>query len=507
MNRIKQAIFSLLITVMSFYCMMTEDYKHVFAMVITILVSFITAWFLYPRIREYTFEYYRQHYVLAGGAFVWAELTAYEMLVQKAALAQEKCTILPDALFRWWDYGMAGIGIWIVYLVLVRFLIELFSYIWMHVADRVRFEYKVLSIALGVAVFLMYIFFPGWFSSMDRIYSADSVTLIGSLYGHPEYLEVHHSLYSLITFPICAVLQIIGRFILPAQIGTIFFVVMVQLFCVQSLLWTGLLLHCMTKHAYVFRLYCVTNAVFFYFFALEKYQIPTFLVVLYIYLRTEERRGSDTTLVMVGGTMLTSLWAGWLEIIGSGTVVDKIKRIGKLILWGCVLMIVSGHIRFFYSEYINLFIYKKAFAFDVPIIGRIQSVFWMIQSAFVPIAATGEGGYITWRTVTEGWSIVGIIFFAIMLLGFVKNYKSIVRQMAMIWTVFAFVLFVPLNWSVVESPLFNILFLWAFLLLFVDGVDVIIQKLRIKAKIAYGVLTALCFALSSLNILFVLHSM
>lgn len=505
-ERLKQGMFAVLIAITSFYCMMTTDYRYLYAIGITVAVSLATGWFLYPRVYAYLMPYVREHIGSAILVFLWAEYTAYSMFLHNAHLAQERC-ILGPFLFRWWGYGIAGLGIWLVLLVAVRFLSELVTDVWRKLDGKIRREYLWFSVVLSTVVVICYCAKPGWYTFFDRIYSLDSGSLLGNLYGNPEFIEPPHPLYGIIGYPIATAIQGIGAVFVPRVYDTLFLAIGVQLVCVQAILWSGLLLQRMTKHAYIFRVYCCTNAVLLYSIALEKYQLAAFFVVLYVYLRIENRAGSDTAIVLSAGTMLTSAWIGILELLGTDPVKEKGKRIGRILLWSVVLMIASGHFLFFHQEVFYLFGMQREFAVDIPLLGRLQAVFWMIQSAFVPLNNVEDAGFVVWRDVTTGWSIIGIACFAIMIYGFLRKYRERLYQIAFAWVVLAFVLFVPLNWAVIETPLFNILFLWAILILLVEGMDGILKKMKLSAGVVYTIMSIICFVAFVLDYLFILRVM
>lgn len=505
-ERLKQGMFAVLIAIMSFYCMMTTDYRYLYAIGITVVVSLVTGWFLYPRVYAYLMPYVREQIGKSVLVLLWGEYTAYTMFLHNAHFAQDRC-ILGPALFRWWGYGIAGLGIWLMLLVAVRFLSELVADVWSKLDGKIRREYLLFSLVFSVVVVICYSMKPGWYTSFDRIYSLDSGSLVGNLYGNPEFIEPPHPLYGIIGFPISTAIQGIGALFVPQVYDSLFFAIGIQLICVQAILWSGLLLQRMTKHAYIFQLYCCTNAVLLYSIALEKYQLAAFFVVLYVYLRLENREGSDTAVVLASGTMLTSAWIGILELLGSDTIVNKLKRVARILLWAVVVMIVSGHFLFFHQEMFYLFGMHQEFAEDIPMLGRLQAVFWMIQSAFVPLNAVEDAKYIVWRDVTTGWSIIGIACFVIMIYGFLRKYKERLYQIAFVWVVLAFVLFVPLNWAVIETPLFNILFLWAMLLLLVEGLDGILKKTKLSAGAVYTLMSIICFVAFVLDFLFILRVM
>ena len=506
LERLKQGIFAVLIAIMSFYCMMTTDYRYLYAILITVAVAVVAGWVLYPKVYAYLMPYMREHIGTAVLVFVWAEYMAYTTFLHNAHLAQERC-ILGPSLFRWWGYAISGIGIWFLILVAVRFLTEFVSDVWSKLDGAIRREYLWFSVVLSAVVVICYCVKPGWYTFFDRIYSLDSGSLLGNLYGNPEFIEPPHPLYGIVSYPITVAVQGIGALFVPQKFDTLFVAIGVQLICLQAILWSGLLLQRMTKHSYIFRLYTCTNAVLLYSIALEKYQLAAFFVVLYVYLRIENRAGSDTAIVLSAGTMLTSAWIGILELFGTNPVKEKCKRIGRILLWSVVVMIVSGHFLFFHQEVFYLLGMQQEFAVAVPMLGRLQAVFWMIQSAFVPLNAVEDAGFVVWKDVTTGWSLVGIAIFGLMLYGFLRKYRERLYQIAFAWVVLAFVLFVPLNWAVIETPLFNILFLWAILLLAVEGLDGILEKMKLSARAIYTIVPIVCVVAFLLDFLFLLRVM
>lgn len=486
--------------------MMTTDYGYWYAILITLVVGAVTGWVLYPRVLAYLVPYVREHMGRTGLVLIWAEYSAYQMFLHNTHLAQQRC-VFPPVVFRWWGYALAGLGIWVVYLIAVRFLWEFLEELWSKLDANIRREYRWVSVILSVAVVICYSVKPGWYTLFDRIYSLDSGSLLGNLYGNPEFIEPPHPLYGIVGYPIAMAIQGIGALFVPQKFDTLFFAIGIQLICVQAILWSGLMLQKMTKHPYLFRLYCATNAVLLYSIALEKYQLAAFFVVLYVYLRMENHKGSDTAIVLAAGTMLTSAWIGILELLGSDKLIDKCKRVGRILLWAVVLLIASGHFLFFHQEVFYLFGMHREFSVEIPLLGRLQAVFWMIQSAFLPLNAIEDAKYIIWRDVTVGWSLIGIAIFAVMLYGFLRKRGERLYQIALAWVALAFLLFVPLNWAVIETPLFSILFLWAILLLFAAGLDGILEKTKLSGKAVYTGLSILCFVVFALDFLFILRVM
>ena len=506
MAYVKRAGFTFLMAVMSFYCMMTTDTKYFYATVITLVVGGLMGWFCYPTVREYLWPYGKEHIGIALFTLLWAERIAQRMMLHNIPRAQA-VSVLPLGLFRWYGYALAGIGIWVCLMMAVRLLANGIPTVWNHVDQKVRREFLCIGVIFSLLVVVCYTAFPGWYTQFDRIYSVDTSSLLMNLYGNPEFLEAPHPLYGIVSYPISVLAMDISEYFVPSAYDSLVFALVIQLICIQTVLWSGLLLHVMTKHRYIFLLYCCSNAVMFYCLALEKYQIATFLVVLYMYLRSEKKVGSDTALVLAGGTMFTSFWAGVMELLQKESWKTKLLRVGRIIIWTLGITVASGHFLFFHQELLGMFQLKEAFAKPVPMVGRMQSILWMIHSGFMPIDATMDGGFVIWRDVNSGWSVIGGSILLIALLGFIVKYRDTLAQGAFAWILMAFLLFGPMNWCVTETPLFNIYFHWAIVLLFVFGADWLLKKLRLKPQVVYPVLSGFLLVISVIDYIRIMQGM
>ena len=54
-----------------------------------------------------------------------------------------------------------------------------------------------------------------------------------------------------------------------------------------------------------------------------------------------------------------------------------------------------------------------------------------------------------------------------------------------VWSVFLAILFMILNWSIHESPLFNIYFAWAIIPATILGMEKIFEYFKLNKKVAY----------------------
>lgn len=121
---------------------------------------------------------------------------------------------------------------------------------------------------------------------------------------------------------------------------------------------------------------------------------------------------------------------------------------------------------------------------------KIVATTKVFQTSFIAIPSNTEvrENMYWWENLESKISITAIGIILVIAIGAIVNRKELFVKISTIWSLFAFGLFVVLNWSVKETPLFTIYFSWAIIPLFVMGMDFIIEKLKMKPKIIYGMI-------------------
>lgn len=121
---------------------------------------------------------------------------------------------------------------------------------------------------------------------------------------------------------------------------------------------------------------------------------------------------------------------------------------------------------------------------------KIVATTKVFQTSFIAIPSNTEvrENMYWWENLESKISITAIGIILVVAIGAIVKRKELFVKISAIWSLFAFGLFVVLNWSVKETPLFTIYFSWAIIPLFVIGMDFIIEKLKMKPKIIYGMI-------------------
>jgi hypothetical protein len=175
------------------------------------------------------------------------------------------------------------------------------------------------------------------------------------------------------------------------------------------------------------------------------------------------------------------------EFFSKEPIKQKIKNIMKLAVVGLGVIICLGRVHMLFPN--NLMqelelIQTKYASKEVTKVEALTSYTNMVEGSLLTVSSKVNKKYI-WTGILDEISYIGVAIFIIMLIGIIKDRKDKFTQICSIWLIFSILLLTVLNWSVHESPLFSIYFSWAFIPLFVKGLDYLIKKFNIKEKNVY----------------------
>ena len=495
-NWVLKVLLAFSFSILAFYQIVITEYTQ-FNVTITIFVAFICGFWLVDKSIHDNFKYIREHLATSCLILFVAVIITIKLYDIKGVRVQE---IVADT----WVKNLFSIY-WSLFSAIALF----YSGVWLfrkgknllrEIADELEPWDKKIYIFLSVlslgVLALMYTTNCGWYIQNDNVYSIDSGYCYSSIFPDPAYYDVRHPLISLITFPLWAVLSFISDVLIPENLRLVFCAVGIQSVNVQLLLGIGLLLKIMTKNKRVFLLYMFSFPTLLFSVFLEKYQMCTFLLVLYVYIVWSKPENSKGNFILAAGTMPTSGFIGVLELIVKTEKKEKLIKIIKLIVQGILMLICLGRGHMLFKGLEEITTMRQSFSAGALSTGeKIISVMKMIQSAFIPLSSNVTEKYI-WSSVTSQLSVISIIIMLVILIGIISNWKKFLSKVFAIWILFSFILFVVLNWSSYESPLFSIYFSWAIVPAFVMGLDYLIEKFRLNSKVIYNVLLALILVIN-----------
>ena len=202
--------------------------------------------------------------------------------------------------------------------------------------------------------------------------------------------------------------------------------------------------------------------------------------------------------------MPTSAFIGISEIIKKDDFKKKIKQIVKTILIGVLAFLALGRLHVFVKGIDEAKYEQQAFdRKELTIKERVNCTFNMFENSIIGLpSSVNEKNQFIWENITGSVSIISILIVILMLIGIIKKRGELFTKIATSWLVFAFILFIIINWSTYNAPLFTILFSWAVIPLLIYGIDVIIYKFHLNKKIIYG---SILFIISLTNILVIFN--
>ena len=481
--------------VLAFQQIISAYYQPVYIW-ITLAVAFTTGLFLFCHSWEKNLEFLKAHKMVAAAIALVVFWFSYMSCNTKGAVCyQEIAPSLPVNLFRQRWYLFAAWSAFWFGLLLAKIVRELLRDLFEGIGAKERKTYAVVSLVLSLVVLAAYLSNAQWYQQYYAgAYSLDSGWCYQNIFPVLNYYDIRHPIMGELTFPIWSTVTGILGVISPANLFGTLTAVLIQWINIQFLLLVALMLRKLMNSKIMFWLYICSFPTLLYVISLEKYQMCVVFAVFYIYAICKGKKYSSGALILSIGMMPTNGIAAIFEVTGSIPWKEKLQRIASIILGGFITLVCMGR-----GFLLNLPLAVKQLVDQHTYFSRgglgtkeqVLSVINMIQSSFVALSSApdSQGRYL-WTDLTTGITLFNMLILAVILLGFIVGWKDRFIRTCALWIIYAFILFVPLNWSPYESPLFAILFSWAVIPLAKRGIDWLIEHLHLPEKGTYAVILA-----------------
>lgn len=337
--------------------------------------------------------------------------------------------------------------------------------------------YIIFSIISFALIFYLYSKTDMFYTQYDKIYSIDSGFIFNKVLLNSHYYDIRHPLLGIIAFPVYSTISFIFSSSLQPMI--------IQFINTQLLLLIAFELKQLTNKRIVFFLYLFSFSSLLLTVFLEKYILCVFFIVTYLYHHIIKNKSDAYAFSFAAGCMPTSAYIGLMEIFSKNKIKEKIINIVKLGITTVSIFIVSGRIHVFRYGLEEMISKKNGFASQGLSIGeKLTATFSMIKHCFIAMPSKVINQKFMWSNVTGKVSLVAILVFIVLLIGIksLRKYNKALCYSFVTALIFSFVLFVGLNWSVHESPLFSFYFSWAIIPLFVFGFEQLLEWAHIKEK-------------------------
>lgn len=487
LNYILEILMACSFAALSFYLLV--GYAKV-DVAITVVTAWILAFFFVNKTKEETWRFFLSHKKLCGCLLLCSVLLMNTMHQQKVEMmmAHPQMLFSFQISFRLLSLpAMIYFFIWTVREV-SQFLLRFAADLKLSKAAKKALLFFVGFLAVGLLA--LYAGNSVWYQQSDLVYSMDTRWVLEGICQDSLYFDIRHPVLGVIVTPVCLVISSILGFFFSGEWHTLLVAASIQTINVCLLIFIGLTIMRLSQNKWVFWLYMVSFPTILFSVVLEKFQVCTFLLVVYLYMLSSHSKRTEIPLIMAIGAMPTSVFIYLNELLIHEPLSDKIKRAVRYGIFGVLFLICTGRANLLnlWELYDSVDGMTKIFGAERNSIKELLYSFLnMIHGCFLALPSIQNHGY-TWQNILENVSCFSVILLAVVLLGAVVGRKEQFIRACTVWLAFAAVFIFVLRWSVHESPLFSIYFSWALIPLFQRGIQFLIDRLHLPERISYSFL-------------------
>lgn len=388
---------------------------------------------------------------------------------------------------NFWTYKIFWItfpAYWFLFLIVSHYLLQVVFALWKETPKLERQVTKWIFLAGIPVLVLVFTVFPFWYHGYDTFWSLDSGFLLKNM-TKVDYYDIRHPLLGIFFYTLSKITHVFCVLLVPAQVEVLATAILFQIVNLAIMLLCALLVRAMTKSTTVWICYLSSIGFLIYILAVEKYQVIVLTMLIYLYqtLRGKNAAGWLAASILF---MPTNIFLVSAEFIVKQSWRERLTRLGTLVVTGMGMVLASGRIEIVLHGLSQVNSARATFAAgDWGYHERFYSLMHFFQANFLAISGTlKDDGKYEWSGLSHFPSITAFVLVALIIIGLVVNFKNKFTQICAVWIAFAVALFIPLNWSPGQSPLFNIYFLWATAPAAAAGFLWVIKKLRLNRSIA-----------------------
>jgi len=312
----------------------------------------------------------------------------------------------------------------------------------------------------------------------DIIFNADSPSFIKTdaffRFYHEEN-DIRHPLFALATIPFAIIAKIV---VSPLFFITYAYTIVLQLMQVFLLLITTVLIVRMTEvkdkisHIFLLLLFTTSFPFLLFTFTVEQYIIPTFMLILVIYLKYFNHKVNTHLLALTSGLFLTNAIIV-LFITYDKKIKEWIVSLSKVLASFLVMCVFCGKVPELFNAFEKL---SQLMYYTNPEITRSSIGYKVYQFSHfgknIILAPASmifydEDAWVFWQAIPTGISYIGLTIFFLSFFGALLSLRSVFARLCSLWVIFATFLLFVIGWGSVENGmiLYSLYFGWAFIVL------------------------------------------
>jgi len=396
----------------------------------------------------------------------------------------------------------------VVYAIVSRFK-KIATRVWQGTEKLERVYFAATVLILGVFIAVVYNLSPIFWGDntlpwrgINFIFDLDvgyNLDLDAQFLSTP-LVNIRRLFYPLVNFPFALIARVLGRIFFFIPLVYIYFL---QLFHIALMACGGILMARMCNISggskkYFLALYTISYPFLVFSIPLERYILPTFCVILLMYICIYVPKAKFVAALAAAGTLTTSI-----VVLPFVAYNRKIKtwffnffKLGGGLVAICIL---CGMLPIIYNPIQSVLGTLDSFAGGVSteqkalqFINFVGSVFIQPETAFrYRMCPIDNIEFITYALAPPAFiNWIAVLLILLSIVGFILNRKLRFAQMSFLWAIFAFFVLFVMGWQARENEMFlsALYFGWAFFVLVFMFFEKLLEKQRTIKYVVYSVM-------------------
>lgn len=380
--------------------------------------------------------------------------------------------------------------------------------------DKIEQRFIIISsILLAIALVVIYtttnVFYlpsiDGRVINYDVIYTTDTgnqmATNVFVKIGAPEN-DLRQPLFGLYALPFGILATIMAKllFFLPHSYPISLAVIHVLLLNIV-LICSARMLNIKAGSKVLFLLMCVSSYPFLLFAVnMEQYVFPVFWLITFIYVYITDKKYKDVLYIGATGSMLTS--GVWFVLLSkSNSLLERIKEIFLVAVKFFIPVTIFGQLPHFLALQETIIRYTRFTGAALTLQDKLIQYSNFVANCFIrpigSVVTTTE--HISYQLdPLSTFNKLGILIVALVVVGFILNYKEKFAQICFAWVLYSFALLCVVGWGTKENGLilYTLYFFWAFISLIFLALEKVFERTPKLKKAAFILIIAAIFVIN-----------
>lgn len=381
----------------------------------------------------------------------------------------------------------------ILFSKIYSYLFKVFKEMFKHITKK---NIVILSIAFLIATIYVIVMFSKANvlytdnARIDIVYSSDTTLLIKNnawLNIYNQENDLRQPLFAAFsapfTAPIYVIESLIGNIVPISIILTNTILIILIAYILSSFVEEE------NKKLNFFLLYLSTFAPLLFLVMLEQYSVSVFWIMLLLFMYINKLEDKKLAMIGAAGTLITTGVMFPILFNSNNRIQNKIKNLFNTIIYGLFITVLIGRVDVIVKAPKTLSELLKFTGTRLTFIDKFKQYTHFVVNCFVSINGTGNEN--KWHLAEINTiNYVGIIIFALAILGYFVNRKEKINKICFWWVIYSYIILCVIGWGTIENSLvlYTLYFSWAFIILIYNLMKKIFTMLKIDKIFLVGII-------------------